>query len=41
MRHALQVKLLKELLRQLDKGVNAHAGGLRKNPASDLSNCQL
>lgn len=34
MRHSLQVELLKELLRQLDEGVNADAGGLRKNPAS-------
>ena len=34
MRHALQVELLKELLKQLDEGVNADAGGLRKNPTS-------
>ena len=34
MRHALQVELLRELQRQLDQGVNADAGGLRKNPAS-------
>jgi len=34
MRHSLQVELLKELLHQLDEGVNADAGGLRKNPAS-------
>lgn len=34
MRQELQVELLKELLRQLDEGVNADAGGLRKNPTS-------
>ena len=34
MKHALQVELLNELLRQLDAGENADAGGLRKNPAS-------
>ncbi|MEH6571489.1 MAG: SRPBCC family protein [Halioglobus sp.] len=34
MQHALQVELLKELMRQLDEGVNADAGGLRKNPTS-------
>ena len=32
MRHELQVELLKELQRQLEEGVNADAGGLRKNP---------
>ena len=34
MKHELQVELLKELQRQLAEGVNADAGGLRKNPAS-------
>src|SRR5262245_43637226 len=34
MKHAQQVELLKELMRQLDAGVNVDAGGLRKNPAS-------
>jgi phenylpropionate dioxygenase-like ring-hydroxylating dioxygenase large terminal subunit len=34
MRHELQVELLQELRRQLREGVNADAGGLRKNPAS-------
>lgn len=34
MRHETQVNLLKELLRQLDEGVNHDAGGLRRNPAS-------
>mgnify|MGYP001816559886 CR=1 FL=1 len=34
MRHELQVELLKELQRQLKEGVNADAGGLRKNPAA-------
>ncbi len=34
MKHALQVELLKELQRQLAEGVNADAGGLRKNPAT-------
>lgn len=34
MRHTLQVELLKELQRQLAQGVNADAGGLRKNPVS-------
>jgi hypothetical protein len=34
MQYSLQVELLMELLRQLGQGVNADAGGLRKNPAS-------
>ncbi len=34
MRHEVQVRLLTELMRQLDEGVNADAGGIRKNPAS-------
>lgn len=34
MQHSLQVELLKELLHQLDHGVTADAGGLRKNSAS-------
>ncbi|MGI9323790.1 MAG: aromatic ring-hydroxylating oxygenase subunit alpha [Pseudomonadales bacterium] len=34
MRHDQQVRILKELMRQLDHGVNADAGGLRKNPVS-------
>jgi hypothetical protein len=34
MQYSLPVELLMELLRQLDQGVNADAGGLRKNPAS-------
>jgi phenylpropionate dioxygenase-like ring-hydroxylating dioxygenase large terminal subunit len=34
MRHEVQVELLKLLMHQLDEGINADAGGLRKNPAS-------
>lgn len=34
MRHEQQVRILKELMWQLDEGVNANAGGLRKNPVS-------
>lgn len=34
MQHDRQVSILKELMRQLDQGVNADAGGLRRNPVS-------
>lgn len=34
MQHQQQVSILKELMRQLDQGVNADAGGLRRNPVS-------
>lgn len=34
MNHEVQVEIMKELMRQLDEGVNADAGGLRKNPVS-------
>ena len=38
MRHELQVELLRQLLDQLDRGVNIDAGGLRKNP-TDAYTC--
>jgi phenylpropionate dioxygenase-like ring-hydroxylating dioxygenase large terminal subunit len=33
MKHAVQIEVLRELLRQLDEGVNADAGGVRAAPA--------
>jgi phenylpropionate dioxygenase-like ring-hydroxylating dioxygenase large terminal subunit len=40
MRHEVQVDLLKTLMSQLDRGVNADAGGLRKNPASAYTSAE-
>jgi hypothetical protein len=33
MKHAVQIEVLRELLQQLDEGVNADAGGVRAAPA--------
>ena len=34
MKHETQVRLIEELIRQLDTGTNADAGGFRRNPTS-------
>ena len=41
MKHAVQVEVLRELMDQLDAGVNADAGGMRACPADTYTSRDL